>query len=931
MRALPSLARVVAILGRTPHRGDSWAHRGSSAPGAWLGVSRPRVRFLSVFAGLTLAAALMFGAAPALAEVGHPYLCQITGTSPGSASECNSGGSATPSGLSDPWGITISNGNLWVASQGNSTVDEYDSAGAFVSQQTGDGADFSGSYIRGVAVDDSTQTLYVADSGPVVVDVFNNMGAFVAKWTGSTTPSGSFSNGYDSVAVDNSTGPSSGDVYVTDSGHELIDKLDPSGNPVNFTGSASYISGPQITGTPSGPFSFNSNTSDALAVDSHGNIYVADNGNDVVDEFELGTFVQSFTGSATPNGSFASVVAVGVDSAGDVYVVDEGNDAVDEFSSSGAFIGQLTGAATPAGSFVPQGVAIDSSGDVYVSDLADSVVDKFGPAVTLPTPTTDAASSIAPTTATLNGSVDPAGGGNVTACEFDYGTSSSSLTQTQSCSPATPYSSATAVTANLTGLTADTTYYFRVAATNANGTSVGTTLSFTTTGPATVDSETATNVEATSLTLNAQINPHGFATTCEFQYGTSDTPYSTTVPCPTGLGSGTSDVTTSINVTGLSAGTTYHFDVVAMSSQGTIDGTDQTVTTAPPAWIDSETATNITSTGATLNAEINPEGLDTTCFFQYGTSSTPYSNTVPCPADLGSGGSDVATSVTITGLTPNTLYHFNVVAHNSLGTENGGDTTFTTLPAVSIDSESASGVTNSEATLKAQINPEGTDTTAQFQYVPDSSFVSSGFSDATTVPVPATDLGSGLSDVATSVDLTGLTPGTKYDYRVVATNSLVPSGDDGNTKTFTTLGSLGAAGLPDSRAYEMVSPVNKGGEPFANSILAGDQAASDGNSVGYVALSPFPGGAGPSINDLATRTSTGWVSTPILPEQAPGMTLELPGFGLYSSDLSKGILGDGGGTVGADSGSGLPGVGSGELYDPAVPDAAGGSDDAVHR
>jgi len=1012
-------------------------------------------RALRVCAALacSIAAGLTIGAVPALGEVGHSYLCQITGTSPGSASECHSGGSATPSGLSSPWGLTISNGNLWVASQGNSTVDEYDSTGAFVSQQTG-GGQFSGSYVRGVAVDDATQTLYVADSGPDAVDVFNKTGGFVTQWKGTTTPSGSFGGGYVSVAVDNSTGSSSGDVYVTDSSHEVIDKLDSSGNPVAFSGSAAYIAGSQLTGTPSGPFAFNSSSSDAITVDSSGNIYVADNGNNVVDEFSSsGTFVQSFTGSATPTGSFASVVAVGVDSAGDVYVVDQGNDAVDEFSSSGTFIGQLTGAASPAASFVPQGVAVDSSGDVYVSDVADSVIDKFGPAVLLPTPTTGTASSITPTTATVSGSVDPAGGGNVTSCQFDYGTSPT-FGQTASCSPATPYASVTSVSASLTGLAPDTTYYFRVAAGNAKGGAVGSVQTFTTTGPPTVDSESTANVLATSVTLQAAVNPHGFDTTCEFQYVTdaafTSSGYSTatTVPCtPSDLGPGTSDVSASANLTGLQPNTIYHFRVVATSSQASVgvDGSDQTFTTSPPVSIDSESASAVTQTGATLNAEINPEGFDTTCQFQYVTDaafmSSGYSTatTVACsPSDLGSGVVDVSASAQISGLTLGTTYHFRAVGTNSLapGGVDGSDTTFTTLPAVSIDSESASAVTQTGATLNAEINPEGFDTTCQFQYVTDAAFMSSGYSTATTVacspsdlgsgvgdvsasaqisgltvgttyhfravgtnslapggvdgsdttfetlpplsvdsesvtgvtdtgatlgaqinplgvdttyqfayetdavfkssgglspagllvnativPAKPVDLGSGSSDVAASVDLTGLTPGTKYHFQVIGTNSdgVVP----GAAKTFTTLSAPASTGLPDDRAYELVSPVNMAGGEVHNALcsLCTTQAAPNGNQMAYFSLISFPGSAGPGDNYIATRGTTGWATQALIPPQAPGTTLELSLFIAYSSDLSKAVLENGGGQNGSSSGQDDPPLvpGTCTVTPPAVP------------
>jgi hypothetical protein len=102
-----------------------------------------------------------------------------------------------------------------------------------------------------------------------------------------------------------------------------------------------------------------------------------------------------------------------------------------------------------------------------------------------------------------------------------------------------------------------------------------------------------------------------------------------------------------------------------------------------------------------------------------------------------------------------------------------------------------------------------------------------------------------------------------------------------------------AAGLPDSRAYELVSPVTKDAEVEHLVILGGDQAAPDGNAIGYVALSPFPTG-GPGIDDLATRGPSGWSSQDILPSQAPGVTLALPAYSLYSTDMSKAILSNAG-------------------------------------
>jgi hypothetical protein len=115
-----------------------------------------------------------------------------------------------------------------------------------------------------------------------------------------------------------------------------------------------------------------------------------------------------------------------------------------------------------------------------------------------------------------------------------------------------------------------------------------------------------------------------------------------------------------------------------------------------------------------------------------------------------------------------------------------------------------------------------------------------------------------------------------------------------------------AAGLPDNRAYELVSPAVKAAEVEHLVIIAGDQAAPDGNALGYVALSPVDGSNGPGIDDLATRGANGWTTKDMLPPQAPGVTLNLPGYALYSGDLSKGILSNGGATLGGLSGQDFP-------------------------
>jgi hypothetical protein len=87
-------------------------------------------------------------------------------------------------------------------------------------------------------------------------------------------------------------------------------------------------------------------------------------------------------------------------------------------------------------------------------------------------------------------------------------------------------------------------------------------------------------------------------------------------------------------------------------------------------------ASKLTITTATLTGKVNPHGAATTYFFQYGTT-TAYGSRTP-DAAAGAGTTAVGATAPISGLGPNTKYHYRLVAHNSVGTTLGGDRTFTT-------------------------------------------------------------------------------------------------------------------------------------------------------------------------------------------------------------------------------------------------------------
>lgn len=317
--------------------------------------------------------------------------------------------------------------------------------------------------------------------------------------------------------------------------------------------------------------------------------------------------------------------------------------------------------------------AYNISGTSGNSNVVNAVtLTATGPPVVITNPAT----LIASFTATLNGSVDPHG--LSTTVYFQYGTTtnygSTTLSQIKT---GNTYQN---VTANIGGLTANTTYHFRLVAVNSAGTIYGTDRTFTTltpTGPPVVITNSASLMASFSATLNGSVDPHGLTTTVYFQYGTT-TNYGLTTGTQSKTGNAYLNVTA--NISGLTASTTYHFRIVATNSAGTRYGSDRTFTTlsatGPPVVI-TNPATDITTHTATLNGIIDPHGLTTSIYFQYGTTAA-YGHTSASQSKTGNAYQNVSAS--ISGLLAFTTYHFRIVGTNTSGTTYGGDKTFTTLP-----------------------------------------------------------------------------------------------------------------------------------------------------------------------------------------------------------------------------------------------------------
>ena len=195
----------------------------------------------------------------------------------------------------------------------------------------------------------------------------------------------------------------------------------------------------------------------------------------------------------------------------------------------------------------------------------------------------------------------------------------------------------------------------------------------------TVSTLAASAVTQTTGNINGSVNPNGQATTYHFDWGTS-TSYDR-VTGDKSAGAGTSSVNVYEGLTGLTAGTTYHYRLVAVNPAGTTNGTDRTFTTQSISVVlptaTTAGAEDITANSARLTGTVNPSGADTQYRFEYGGNSTSYGSHTGW-VSAGNGSTDLAVAMDIGSLSEGTTYHYRLVAKNSAGTVDGDDNTFTT-------------------------------------------------------------------------------------------------------------------------------------------------------------------------------------------------------------------------------------------------------------
>ena len=245
----------------------------------------------------------------------------------------------------------------------------------------------------GVAVD-SAGNVYVADTGNSTIRKMTP-GGLVSTLAGSAGKPGSTDgtgiaaqfSGPTGVAVDNG-----GNVYVADNGNSTIRKISPAGEVSTLAGLANSRGSSDGSGSVA-RFNFPY----AVAVDTAGNIYVADSGNNIIRKVTRTGLVSTVAGLAGSSGSadgigsnarFFSPHGIAADSSANLYVSDSNNDTIRKITGGGS-VTTVAGVAGQSGSsdgvgsmarfYFPWGISVDSAGNIYVADFVNDTIRKITP------------------------------------------------------------------------------------------------------------------------------------------------------------------------------------------------------------------------------------------------------------------------------------------------------------------------------------------------------------------------------------------------------------------------------------------------------------------------------------------------------------------------------------------------------------------------
>ena len=596
------------------------------------------------------------------------------------------------------------------------------------------------SYPTGIAVDPSTEEVLVADGNPAnIVDIFGLEGDSLplGSLTGTGSESFSFGHEFAGVAVDNDPASASfHDVYISDVEHGVVDKF-------RRTGPLAYEYVCQFNGW-------------------HGAGEEA-----------------CHVGGGVPEEPFREPLGVAVDAQGDVYIAsfEPGTGAVDEFDSSGKGVIRVEGAEHGLLIGHPQGVAVDSIGDIFVLNYQSGkrVVELRRTSLTGGVESEQTITSPGTSIA-----IDPSNDD----LYVDFGLQIAHYTQSGpgDLNLAGEFSGSLGDSLGVAVNGAMRTIY----ASDAGNLDASAFLAKTIVVPDVRGACAVMAVTATAATLSGEVNPLGTeGAQYTFEYGPEGFEHQMG-----GTVEGTGFKPVSAELSGLEPGRTYRCRLGATNTEalagGLVNygppGTFETLPLLPivdelPAF-----ATEVTTESAILNGFVNPDYGPTVYHFVIGPRANDYTQELPS-VGIGSGTAPIPVEQAIPyGLSPNTTYHFALIAINKAGLTPGPDETFHTpsngtppeMPPV-VSTTGAESITPTSATLTATVYPEDTPTSYFFEFGSDTNY-------GTTIY--GGEAGSERGSAQVSQAVAGLQPGVTYHYRVVAFNAA--GSTTGVDRSFTT-------------------------------------------------------------------------------------------------------------------------------------------------
>jgi sugar lactone lactonase YvrE len=299
----------------------------------------------------------------------------------------------------------------------------------------------------------------------------------------------------------------------------------------------------------------------------------------------------------------------------------------------------------------------------------------------------------------------------------------------------------------------------------------------------------------------------------------------------------------------------------------------------------------VKQTSATLNGTVSAAGgPPASCEFQYTTKASfsvegfKGASTAPCsPAGPFTGNTSEVVKADVSGLGGATNYVFRLRAFNENAPDFGEVLSLATVGLPKIKASFIAKVDLDSATVEGLINPNSdpnaaVETTYFVEYVSEEDFKASGYANATKAPAGGQAIGSGTKDVKVAQLLSGLPSGATYHSRIVAENEA--GSVEGPDMTFTTFLEA-VSGLPDGRAYEQATPVDKGGAS-AQGHIDYVRAARSGGGITFFSNGGIPGGEGtqqfPQYISARNPDGSGWSTQGVLPTASNGSSAHVRGF-----------------------------------------------------